>query len=123
MKQKEPLSPDFFLLMEHYRHMIAVFGEDSDQAIYAFKKVLDVSPDWLKQEAFEATYGKNVLPQSSGYADDGTPLYSLEEVSRRLGMTQEQSKKKIDEFFAYRRSKGLPVDGFIFDSSQINRKQ
>ena len=58
-----------------------------------------------------------------GYLDDGSPVFSLEAIADKLGVSPEEAEKSFQEMVAVRQELGLPIDGVITDLGKVHRRQ
>ena len=65
----------------------------------------------------------DLLPPSSGYLEDGSPMFSLNDIAAKFGIPIEQAEQDLKEMLSVRQDLGLPLDGVTTDSSLIHRKQ
>ena len=86
----EPINPAFFTEFDKYKSIVEKHGEDSDQAIKQFMKVFELSPEYIKQEAHEKAKELDLIPPTSGYSDDGEPLYSVADVANHFGVSESE---------------------------------
>ena len=86
----EPVNPAFFAEFDKYKRIVEKHGEDSEQAINQFMKVFELSPEYIKQEAHAKAKELELIPPTSGYSDDGEPLYSVADVANHFGVSESE---------------------------------
>jgi len=125
MNQPKTFLPAFTQAMQRYQRIEAQHGEDSEQARDAFTQAMLKAPDWFKDEASQIAVNMGMIPaKPSGYSDEGEPLYTLQDVARTLGISDEEAEAQMHKLIDQRRAVGLPVDGvIIYDDSNFNRRQ
>ena len=87
---KEQPSPALKRALAEYESIASLHGEDSEQAINAFMKVFELSPEYLKQEAHAKAKELDSIPPTSGYSDEGEPLYSVADVANHFGVSESE---------------------------------
>ena len=98
---KEQSSPAFKRALAEYERIASLHGEDSEQAINAFMKVFELSPEYIKQEAHAKAKELDLIPPISGYSDDGEPLYSAADIAAKLGIDESEVISRLDELGVY----------------------
>ena len=86
----EPVNPAFFTEFDKYKRIVEKHGEDSEQALNQFMKVFELSPEYIKQEAHAKAKELDLIPPTSGYSDEGEPLYSVADVANHFGVSESE---------------------------------
>lgn len=119
---KEQLSQRFLTAFDHYKKMVQQHGQDHPLAEKAILLTLEYAPQWLKDEASQQA--KQVLPQPSGYLDDGSPVYNIEEIAQKFGISVDQAEKQLAKILKQRKELGLNNDGLLLaPKTSVNRVQ
>ena len=93
----EPINPAFFTEFDKYKRIVEKHGEDSDQAINQFMKVFELSPEYIKQEAHAKAKELDLIPPTSGYSDEGEPLYSIADVANHFGVSESEVIERLNQ--------------------------
>ena len=65
----------------------------------------------------------DLLPLFDGYLDDGSPMYRLEDIAERLGVSPAEAEEAMHKMLAEREALGLSNAGIVTDAARIHRKQ
>jgi hypothetical protein len=84
---------------------------------------MHLAPDWFKDDISQMGNEMDLLPQASGYLEDGSPMFSLNAIAEKFGVSIEQAEEDLQVMMSVRQELGLPLDGVMTDSSLIHRKQ
>lgn len=116
------LPPEFSEAMHRHIDLVAQYGEDSPQAKRSLMVAMHLAPDWFMNDV-TGNMGEDFLPQASGYLDDDSPMFSLNDIAAKFGIPIEQAEQDLKEMLSVRQELGLPLDGVMTDPSLIHRKQ
>ena len=64
-----------------------------------------------------------LMPEAYGYLDDGSPMYRLEDIAERLGVSPAEAEEAMHKMLAEREALGLSNAGIVTDAARIHRKQ
>lgn len=116
------LEQNFLNAYQHYQNMLKQYGEDHPITQNAFMLTWHYSPESLKKEIYQEA--QNLLPKASGYLDDNSPIYSLEDMAKHFGISYEEAEQKLLTLMDNRKQLGLSNDGILINSNiHINRVQ
>lgn len=116
-------NPIFHYLLDRYKDMRDQGIDNTLEARTLFMELLHYAPPEYQKVADDLAHEMDLIPEVTGYLDDGTPMVSLEAMARKLGMSIEDAEKELEQFIAMRKSLGLPLEGIITDSSRVHRVQ
>ncbi|OUY09026.1 hypothetical protein [Acinetobacter populi] len=120
----EHVNPEFFKAFDHYKAMLAQYGNDHPITEQAFLLTLHYTPDHIKAEMNAKAKEMNLLPPVSAYTDDGQPMYDLRDIARHFGISFEEAEQKLLSMLHNRQQVGLSNDGVLINSDiNINRVQ
>ncbi|MCH4248868.1 MAG: hypothetical protein LKF82_13740 [Acinetobacter populi] len=120
----EHVNPEFFKAFDHYKAMLAQYGEDHPITEQAFILTLHYTPDHIKAEMNAKAKEMNLLPPVSAYTDDGQPMYDLRDIARHFGISFEEAEQKLLSMLDNRQQVGLSNDGVLINPDiNINRVQ
>ena len=114
---------EFSEAMHRHIALVAQHGEDSPQAKRSLMEAMHLAPDWFKDDIAKMGNEMDLLPQASGYLEDGSPMFSLNDIAAKFGIPIEQAEQSLKEMLSVRQELGLPLDGVMTDPSLIHRKQ
>ena len=116
--------PEFFKAFDHYKAMLAHYGEHHPITEQALILTMHYTPEHIKKEMDAKAKELNLLPPPSGYTDDGEPMYRLEDIAKHLGMSFEEAEQHLLQMMDNRQKVGLSNDGVLINSNiHINRVQ
>lgn len=120
----EHVNPEFFKAFDHYKAMLAQYGDDHPITEQALMLTMHYTPEHIKAEMHAKAKELNLLPPVSGYTDDGEPMFSLEDIAKHFGISFEEAEQKLLSMMDNRQKAGLSNDGVLVNSNiNINRVQ
>ena len=120
----EHVDPEFFKAFEHYKAMLAQYGEHHPITERALILTMHYTPEHIKEEMHQKAKELNLLPPPSGYTDDGEPMYQLEDIAKHFGISFEEAEQQLLQMMDNRQKVGLSNDGVLVDSKiSFNRVQ
>lgn len=117
------LPPEFSEAMHRHLEIVERLGEEHPEAKRSFMVAMHLAPDWFKDDIANMGNEMDLLPQATGYLEDGSPMFSLEAIAEKHGVSIEQAEQDLQMMLSVRQELGLPLDGVMTDSSLIHRKQ
>ena len=118
------VDPEFFKAFDHYKAMLAQYGEHHPITEQALTLTLHYTPKHIKEEMHQKAKELNLLPPPSGYTDDGEPMYCLEDIAKHFGITFEEAEQRLLQMMDNRQQVGLSNDGVLINpNSNFNRVQ
>jgi hypothetical protein len=121
--QAKHLPPEFSEAMHRHIEIVERLGEEHPDAKRSFMVAMHLAPDWFKDDISQMGNEMDLLPQASGYLEDGSPMFSLNAIAEKFGVSIEQAEEDLQVMMSVRQELGLPLDGVMTDSSLIHRKQ
>ena len=115
------LTPEFLGAIKRHRQSMESLGADPPFTMRAFALAMHHAPTELIDEFAEMAKKMGVLPQASGYLEDGTEVYALDKIASNLGVTIAEAEAIMDNTIADRDALGLP--NIDIGSNQIHSKQ
>lgn len=116
-------SPEFKAALKRYSHLSKTLGDDHDITRNAFTVLFSLAPHEYVEEAHKIAVEMDLMPEAGGYLVDGSPMYRLEDIAAKHGITIEEAEKLMREMLAAKEAAGLPIDGIVTDGSMMHRKQ
>lgn len=118
------VNPEFFKAFDHYKAMLAQYGEHHPITEQALILTMHYTPEHIKVEMDAKAKELNLLPPVTGYTDDGEAVYSLEDIAKHFGISFEEAEQHLLQMMDNRQKVGLSSDGVLTGSSvNINRVQ
>ena len=118
------VNPEFFKAFDHYKAMLAQYGEHHPITEQALILTMHYTPEHIKEEMHQKAKELNLLPPPSGYTDDGEPMYQLEDIAKHFGISFEEAEQRLLQMMDNRQQVGLSNDGVLINSDiHINRVQ
>ena len=118
------VDPEFFKAFDHYKAMLAQYGEHHPITEQALILTMHYTPEHIKEEMHQKAKELNLLPPPSGYTDDGEPMYQLEDIANHFGISFEEAEQRLLQMMDNRQQVGLSNDGVLINSDiHINRVQ
>ena len=118
------VNPEFFKAFDHYKAMLAQYGEHHPITEQALILTMHYTPEHIKEEMHQKAKELNLLPPPSGYTDDGEPMYQLEDIAKHFGISFEEAEQRLLQMMDNRQKVGLSNDGVLINSDiHINRVQ
>lgn len=117
------MTPEFRAAMDEHLRRVESLGEDHPDTLRAMMLALDLAPQELKDEMTAKARELGLIPEARGYLDDGTPMFRLEDVAERLGLSPAEAEDALREMMNERRSLGLSNAGIVTDPATIHTRQ
>ncbi len=117
------LTPEFCAAMDTHERLVDTFGEDHPDTQRALTLVMEMAPEELKMEMRKMMREMGLMPEADGYLEDGSPVFRLESVAARLGMSEAEAQEKMHEMHADREALRVPNKGIVIDATPIHWKQ
>ena len=121
--QAKHLPPEFSEAMHRHMEIVERLGEEHPDAKRSLMVAMYQAPDWFKDDIAKMGNEMDLLPQATGYLEDGSPMFSLNAIAEKFGVSIEQAEEDLQAMLSVRQELGLPLDGVMTDSSLIHRKQ
>lgn len=106
--------------LKNHNAIVRQYGEDSPEQRRAMMVLMEASPPHIVEEIHGIACDMGIMPAPTGCLDDGTKLFSLDEIAVHLGIPPEEAEKALQEMMAEREQLGLSSAGIVTDTQQIN---
>ena len=116
------MTPEFRATMSKCLRLVETLGVDHPDTGRAMLIAMSLAPDEFVDEMHDEAQRMGLIPETSGYLEDGTPLVRLEDLAARLGVPQEEAEAKLQTFIAEREALGLSNDGIVTNPALVHRK-
>jgi len=114
-------APEFDMAIDRLLSMRATMGQDHPLTQRAFALVMELAPAELKTLMADKAREMGLMPEALGYLDDGSPVYRLESIAQKLGMTEAEAQESVQAFMVDRVALGL--DTKAIDPALIHIRQ
>ena len=106
-------TPEFMAAVDRHQAMRATLGEDHPLTQRALTLVMELASPELQTVMTDKAREMGLIPEAHGYLDDGSPVYRLEAIAEKLGLTEAEAQASVQAFMADRMAMGLdtmPID-------------
>lgn len=104
-------SPEFIEAMHLAGHLKDTLGIEHPETCRALTQAMELAPQSFKRNVHDMAVEMGLMPATpDGYAGDGQPVYTLEGVAARMGITVEQAQKAVAEMVADSTARGLTTE-------------
>jgi hypothetical protein len=106
-------TPEFLAAVDMHHAMRTTMGEDHPLTQRALTLVMELAPDELKTLMADKAREMGLMPEAHGYLDDGSPVYRLESIAEKMGVSADEVQDSVQAFMADRAALGLdttPID-------------
>lgn len=87
-------TPEFIAAGRLYSALSKAGRGHTQEGAEAFQRVYDLAPESFRQEMHDMAVQMGLRPpKPDGYTEDGQPIYSLEGIAKRLGISMEEAKQ------------------------------
>jgi hypothetical protein len=114
-------TPEFMAALDMHHSMQITMGLDHPLTQRAFALVMELAPAELKTLMADKAREMGLMPEALGYLDDGSPVYRLESIAQKLGMTEAEAQESVQAFMADRVALGLDMK--VIDPALIHIRQ
>lgn len=116
-------NPIFTHLMLKYAELVETGKDDTDEARILFIEAMQYAPASFIEIAQQKAVEMDLMPEASGYLENGAPVFRLEDVAAKIGVTVEEAETELMRINEKRKEMGLSDGGSIVtDSTVIYRK-
>ena len=114
-------TPEFMAAVDMHHAMRTTMGEDHPLTQRALTLVMELAPTELKTLMADKAREMGLMPEAHGYLADGSPVYRLEAIAEKLGVSADEAQASVQAFMADRAALGL--DTTPIDPALIHRRQ
>lgn len=116
-------TPEFMEAIERHLRLVDTLGMDHPETMQAMRLAMELAPRALKDEMTAKMRALGIIPEACGYLDDGTLLYRLEDVAKRLEISPAHAEESMRKIMAEREALGISNAGIVLDAARIHWKQ
>lgn len=117
----EDPTPEFIEAASQYSRLRMALGNDHPQTREQFTLLLHLAPQSFKDDMHAMADQMGLLPKSSGYLENGEPLYRIEDIAAHFNIPMEQANAMLNQMEAERQKLG--IGSGIAEPPLIHRKQ
>ncbi|QBQ54975.1 hypothetical protein [Nitrosococcus wardiae] len=107
--------------MDEHLTLVEKLGDDHPEAMWAMWRVMELAPQELQDSMMAKAKAVGLIPEKPDGYFDNKPVYRLENIAKRLGMTPQEAEVAIYQMIAERQAAGLPVDELVMDAERIEK--
>ena len=113
-------TPEFMAAMSECLALVDSLGMEHPDTTRAMQRAMRLSPPSLNAVMNAKAKELDLLPEADGYTDDGAPVFSLESVAAKLGMSMDEAHEAVQAMLADGEAQGLPA--MLIDPATVHRK-
>jgi hypothetical protein len=99
-------------------HPKDTLGMDHPETSKALAQAMEIAPEGLKRRMHDMAVEMGLMPAiPDGYTDDGQPVYRLDGIADRLGISLEEAEGAAAAMVADRAAMGLPTEAISPDAA------
>ena len=115
------MTPQFRLAMQKHLHLVETLGEDHPDTMTAMMLAMEYAPQALKDEIHAEALKLDLIPQADGYLENGEPVYRLEDVAAKLGVSHDEARSTLNRLMTERSAAGLGT--VMINPALVHRRQ
>ncbi len=116
-------TPEFMEAIKRHRRLVDTLGMDHPDTMRAMMLAMELAPKELIDEFGDMAREMGLMPEATGYLDDGSPMFRLDDIAERLGVSPAEAEEAMHKMLAEREALGLSNAGIVTDAALIHRKQ
>ena len=116
-------TPAFLAAVDRHLWLVETLGMDHPDTQRAMMVSLELAPPHIHAMMGDMARDMGLIPETDGYLDDGSPMYRLEDIAERLGVSPAEAEEAMHKMLAEREALGLSNAGIVTDAARIHRKQ
>jgi len=110
-------SPEFIEAMHLAGHLKDTLGIEHPETGRALAHAMELAPESFKRDVHDMAVEMGLMPAiPDGYTDDGQPVYRLDGIADRLGISLEETEGAAAAMVADRAAMGLPTEAISPDA-------
>lgn len=113
-------TPEFMAAMSDCLRLVESLGMEHSDTTRVLQRAMRLSPPSLNAFMADKARELDLVPEADGYLDDGQPVYSLEAIAAKLGMSMEEAHEAVQAMLADSEAQGLSA--MLVDSATVHRK-
>lgn len=96
--KNDQLSPEFLAAGKECSRLHKAGLSHTPEGAQAFRRMYDAAPESFRKEMQDMAVQMGLMPKvPDGYTDDGKPVYRLEGLAKRLGISEEEARRAARE--------------------------
>jgi hypothetical protein len=115
-------TPEFMEAIKRHQRLVDTLGMNHPDTMRAMMLAMELAPKELIDEFGEMVREMGLMPEADGYLDDGLPMFRLDDIADRLGVSPADAEEAMQKMLSERESLGLSNAGILKDAALIYRK-
>ena len=112
---------EFIAAVDRHEAMQTTLGDDHPLTQRALALAMEFAPQELKTIMAAKAREMGLMPEHpDGYLSNGEPVYNLQSIAKRLGMTEAETQESLQAFLADRAALGL--DTALVDPADVHAR-
>lgn len=120
-RQVAESTPEFLEAMHACLILKDELGLEHPETSRALMVAMALAPDSLKDFMAEQAKELGLMPEPDGYTEDGEPVFTLESIAAKMGMSMEEAQAAAEIMLADCGELGLPT--VLVDPEAVHRVQ
>lgn len=120
-RQVAESTPEFLAAMSACLRLVETLGMDHPDTTRAMQRAMLLSSPSMNAFMADTAKELGLIPDATGYTDDGAPVFSLESIAAKLGIGIEEANATMNTMLADRAALGLPAA--LVDPATVHRVQ
>ncbi|HGF9347983.1 TPA: hypothetical protein ACJESZ_002259 [Acinetobacter baumannii] len=120
--KRQTFPAEFSAEMEKYEAVVKSKGEDSEEARNQFMKAMLLAPDWFNDMARDIANEMGLVPNAVYCLEDGTKVFTPEQVAEHLGMPVDEVINQIEKLRAIQTDLDkIVAESFAVDPADLHK--
>lgn len=103
--------------------LVETLGHEHPETKRAMMLAMELAPESIKDEMSEKAKALGLLPEATGYLEDGSPMYRLEDIAKQLDISLEEAEETLQQIMRDKEALGLPSGVMLADDARIHKRQ
>lgn len=113
------IRPDFDEAMCRYLQAVDQYGDQHPTTQYLWTFVIDTAPPDFQRLMRDQANELDLLPEPE-YTDKGEPVYRLDAIASKLGMSMDEAEQRLHELCDIKRARGC--DPGVYTDIKTHRR-
>lgn len=114
--------PAFLAAVDECLRLVETLGAEHPETKRAIAIGIGLAPPPLIDEMHAMADSLGLIPKACGYLADNQPMFRLDDIAAKLGITQEEAAATLHDLQAEREARGLSNAGVVTDLEHIHQK-
>lgn len=122
-KHSNDLPVEFLSAIETHQELMDRLGVDHPETRRAMLMVMHHAPQSFLDVLSKGMEEFGLKPDTYGYSEDGKPVFRLEDIAEKLGVSEAEARSHLDDMMEEMADLGISGQGMVVDSSEVLKKQ